>query len=102
MKDETDKADPFATRLIPDAPARSAQEVEHATAHFHSGSGSGRLEVRCPNCHLPTDVAVDTALTDLTCDSCGSQFSLVNEHEASRQAPSLAKMGRFELVARGA
>ncbi len=37
--------------------------------HDSTTSGSGRLEVRCPNCHNPTEVAVDTTLTDLTCGS---------------------------------
>ena len=64
------------------------------------GSGSGQLEVRCPSCHVPMEVAVDTALTDLTCSSCGSQFSLVDQRNATRMAPSLSKMGRFELIER--
>lgn len=65
-----------------------------------SDSGSGQLEVRCPNCHAPTDVALDTALTDLTCSACGSHFSLVDQGQATRLAPSLTKLGRFELVER--
>jgi tetratricopeptide (TPR) repeat protein/tRNA A-37 threonylcarbamoyl transferase component Bud32 len=65
-----------------------------------SPSGSGRLEVRCPNCHAPTEVAVDTSLTDLTCSSCGSHFSLVDQSKATRMAPPLSQMGRFELIER--
>jgi hypothetical protein len=61
---------------------------------------SGHLEVRCPNCHTPMEVAVDTALTDLTCPSCGSHFSLVDQSKATRMAPSLSKLGRFELIER--
>jgi tetratricopeptide (TPR) repeat protein len=63
-------------------------------------TGSGRLGVRCPNCHAPTEVAVDTELTDLTCDACGSHFSLVNQAQATRLAPTLSTMGRFELIER--
>ena len=63
-------------------------------------SGSGRLEVRCPSCHAPMEVAVDTSLTDLTCSSCGSHFSLVDQSKATRMAPSLTKLGRFELIER--
>ncbi|MEX2317580.1 MAG: protein kinase [Pirellulales bacterium] len=69
-------------------------------AHGDSKPDSGHLEVRCPNCHAPTDVAVDTALTDLTCSACGSHFSLVDQSQATRMAPSLTKMGRFELIER--
>jgi WD40 repeat protein/serine/threonine protein kinase len=61
-------------------------------------TGRGRLEVRCPNCHQPTRVAVDTTLTDLTCSACGSHFSLVDEKDATQHAPTLAKLGRFELT----
>jgi WD40 repeat protein/tRNA A-37 threonylcarbamoyl transferase component Bud32 len=45
-------------------------------------------------------VAVDTALTDLTCSACGSHFSLVDQSQATRMAPPLSKMGRFELIER--
>jgi serine/threonine protein kinase len=65
-----------------------------------SGSRSGRLEVRCPNCHARTEVAVDTLLTDLTCESCGSSFSLVDQSQATRMAPPLSNIGRFELIER--
>jgi WD40 repeat protein len=63
-------------------------------------SGSGRLEVRCPNCCAPTEVAVDTSLTELTCSGCGSHFSLVDQGQATQMAPSLTRMGRFDLIER--
>jgi serine/threonine-protein kinase len=65
-----------------------------------TGSGSGRLEVRCPSCHEPTEVAVDTPLTDLTCGACGSHFSLIDRSEETRLAPPLTRIGRFELIER--
>jgi serine/threonine-protein kinase len=61
---------------------------------------SGSLEVRCPNCHQPTEVAADSTLTDLTCSACGSHFSLVDQSKTTRMAPSLTKLGRFELIER--
>jgi WD40 repeat protein len=66
----------------------------------HEATPSGALEVRCPSCHAPMEVAVDTVLTDLTCSACGSHFSLVDQSKATRMAPSLSKMGRFELIER--
>jgi hypothetical protein len=63
-------------------------------------AGAGRLEVRCPTCHTPLNVAVDTPLTDITCSVCGSHFSLVDQTKATRLAPSLSKLGRFELIER--
>ena len=72
-----------------------------ATADFaHQATPRGALEVRCPSCHAPMEVAADTALTDLTCSSCGSHFSLVDQSKATRMAPSLTKLGRFELIER--
>lgn len=65
-----------------------------------SDTSVGRLEVRCPNCHTPLEVAVDTSLTDLICSSCGSHFSLVDQSQATNQAPPLSKMGRFDLIER--
>jgi serine/threonine protein kinase len=46
------------------------------------------------------EVAVDIQLTDLTCTSCDSHFSLVDHSQATRMAPPLSTMGRFELVER--
>ena len=90
-----------ASRLSPSSPR--PDENGESTKAFdeklgRTGSGSGQLEVRCPNCHAPTEVAVDTSLTDLTCASCGSQFSLVDQNQATHIAPSLTKLGRFELI----
>jgi serine/threonine-protein kinase len=94
---EDNDADPLATRL--DAPPN--QFATATTAETKVGhSGSGRLEVRCPTCHVATEVAVDTELTDLTCSSCGSHFSLVDQGQATRMAPPLSRLGHFELIER--
>jgi tetratricopeptide (TPR) repeat protein len=39
-------------------------------------------------------------LTDLICSACGSHFSLVDQTQATRMAPSLTSLGRFDLVER--
>jgi tetratricopeptide (TPR) repeat protein len=69
-------------------------------ADHHSDTGSGYLEVRCPNCHTSMEVAADTQLTDLSCSACGIHFSLVDQSKATRTAPPLSKLGRFELIER--
>jgi serine/threonine protein kinase len=90
-------------RLIAGARER-ADEFRHlepeTRTYRHSDMASGRLEVRCPSCHTPMEVAVDTVLTDLTCSACGSHFSLVDQSKATRMAPPLSTLGRFELVER--
>ena len=71
------------------------------TVAMHGSSTPGRrLEVRCPHCHTPLELAADTPLTDLTCESCGSHFSLVDGGESTRSADALTQLGRFELVER--
>jgi tetratricopeptide (TPR) repeat protein len=78
----------------------AATPVAKEIAARPDDSDSGHLEVRCPSCHAPMDVAVDTPLTDLTCPACGSHFSLVDQSQATRMAPSLSTMGRFEVIER--
>jgi tetratricopeptide (TPR) repeat protein/tRNA A-37 threonylcarbamoyl transferase component Bud32/ribosomal protein S27E len=87
MKDDT-RVDLTVTQDMP-GPRRA-----------NRGTTSGVLEVRCPGCHSPLEVAVDSALTDLKCKSCGSNFSLVDQSKATRTAMPLSKMGRFELIDR--
>src|SRR6185503_12872508 len=59
-----------------------------------------RLTIRCPNCHQPTDIAVDSTLTDLTCQACGSRFSLVDSTKETTDADALLRIGRFQLIER--
>src|SRR5262245_19823707 len=77
-------------RLVAEAMKHAGQSDVQIT-ETHGGhaddTGRGRLEVRCPSCHTPMEVAVDTAFTDLTCGSCGSHFSLVDQSKATRMAP---------------
>jgi serine/threonine protein kinase len=90
-------------RMIAGARAMAAEPIDPAVetrSHRDSDTGSGHLEVRCPSCHAAMEVAVDTQLTDLTCTTCGSHFSLVDQSKATRLAPSLTKLGRFELIER--
>jgi tetratricopeptide (TPR) repeat protein len=91
-------ADPLATRVS--ATSSNVSADTQAYARQSPASGSGTLEVRCPNCHAPTVVTVDTVLTELVCSACGSNFSLVDHTRGTRSAPPLAKMGRFELIER--
>ena len=58
------------------------------------------LQVRCPHCHMAIDLAVDTPLAEITCDSCGSHFSLVDNAKTTQSAETLTRMGRFELIER--
>jgi WD40 repeat protein len=76
------------------------RSVGATISHRDSDTGKSHLDVRCPSCRAPMEVAVDTQLTDLTCGACGSHFSLVDEGQETRFRPALTKLGRFELVER--
>jgi WD40 repeat protein len=65
----------------------------------HSADTASRLEVRCPSCSSSVIVAVDALLSDLACQSCGSNFSLVDPAQTPK-AGVLPKIGRFDLIAR--
>ena len=66
-----------------------------------SSSGSSRgLHIRCPHCSNPVELISDTAFESITCQTCGSAFSLVDNEERTIEAPTLKKIGRFELVSR--
>jgi hypothetical protein len=100
MDDKTTNFDPYATREIEDSNGPAALPETRVEGDSDTGHGSSRLEVRCPNCHVPMQVAVDTTLTDHTCSACGSHFSLVDQSIATRTTPPLSTLGRFELIER--
>jgi ribosomal protein S27E len=100
MDDRTANFDPFATCEAGDINGQGRSPETRAHAIFDTGNDSSSFEVRCPNCHAPIRVAVDSALTDLTCIACGSHFSLVDQGIARRIVPALSQLGRFELIER--
>ena len=61
---------------------------------------SGHLQVRCPGCRASIQLASETPITDLICQSCGSHFSLVDQDRASWKQAPLSRLGRFQLIER--
>ena len=97
----------YESRFTSDtATVREAFECSQATAPVEtaplhrSSTPPGHLAIRCPSCHTPMQVAVDTSLTELFCNTCGSHFSLVNQGHATQRAPPLSQLGHFELIER--
>ena len=78
----------------------SSQAAADSDTRIGSRNPTSHLDIRCPNCHDQMQVDVDTSLTELTCVSCGSQFSLVDQSETTRQLPPLSELGRFDLLER--
>ncbi len=55
------------------------------------------MHIRCPQCHDPIEIVDDAQLSDLSCPSCGSRFSLVSE-ETETFKPQGRTIGHFQLV----
>ena len=56
------------------------------------------MEVRCPQCHNPIDLAGDSPLSDIACPGCGGSFSLLGEETITYRAAQVKTIGHFELV----
>lgn len=56
------------------------------------------MHVRCPHCHNPIELVDETPLSDLTCPSCGSSFSLVGSGETVSYRTETRTLGHFELI----
>ena len=57
------------------------------------------LHVRCPHCHNPIELLDQAPLSDISCPSCGSSFSLIGDNTLSHD-PSTKSFGHFELLDR--
>ena len=55
------------------------------------------LHVRCPHCHNPIELLDQAPLSDISCPSCGSSFSLIADNTLSHD-PSTKSFGHFELL----
>jgi serine/threonine protein kinase len=56
------------------------------------------MHIRCPHCHNPIDVVGDQWLTELSCPSCGSTFSLISDDTTTSHRGETRWIGHFELV----
>ncbi|MFO0899971.1 MAG: protein kinase [Pirellulales bacterium] len=72
------------------ADPRSAAQSSTATAR----SPAGRLVIRCPQCHEPTEVGGPAM--EVVCPVCGASFEVVEG--GTLAAPPLQSIGHFELL----
>ncbi|MHC4399548.1 MAG: protein kinase domain-containing protein [Planctomycetota bacterium] len=57
------------------------------------------MEVRCPQCRSPIDLADDTPLSDIACPSCGGSFSLLGDEETvAYDSLATRTLGHFDLI----
>jgi hypothetical protein len=56
------------------------------------------MQVRCPQCQTPVELASDGNLSDIVCPSCGSSFSLLGTEETAPYEREVKTIGHFDLV----
>jgi eukaryotic-like serine/threonine-protein kinase len=56
------------------------------------------MQTRCPNCQSSIDVVADSSFVDIECPSCGSHFSLTDDHSTATYHHKKRMIGRFELL----
>ncbi|MCA9263137.1 MAG: protein kinase [Planctomycetales bacterium] len=88
---------PFPAR--PRAAINDVFTQSSATLDFSPGTETS-LQVRCPHCRQSVAHAADSPFDNMTCDACGSTFSLVDVDHTRSEAPPLSIIGHFELDSR--
>lgn len=56
------------------------------------------LHLRCPHCHNTIELVEHVDVTELSCPSCGSNFSLVTTGSTGRFPNGSQRIGQFQLV----
>lgn len=80
---------------------RPVRPLGTVTEPYHSPPRESRgLHIRCPHCSNPVELLSDTPHDSITCRTCGSAFNLADEDGHTAEAPTLRKIGRFELISR--
>jgi WD40 repeat protein/tRNA A-37 threonylcarbamoyl transferase component Bud32 len=78
----------------------STSTVAHLPGGTDPLSGARGLQVRCPCCHQPLELVPDAELDSVACPSCGSNFSLLADDQATRDATAVSQVGHFRLIER--
>lgn len=76
------------------------KDTAETVAHSLINPTRAGLQVRCPHCHNPIELLPDAELESLNCNSCGSDFSLINDSMATRAAREIAAIAHFRLIER--
>ena len=76
--------------------AKLAAEASRSTPASNGSTKKTGLEVRCPNCHAPVEVAKDLSFYAIQCESCGGTYSLIRDERDELFAGT--QVGRFTLT----
>ncbi|MBT6846130.1 MAG: serine/threonine protein kinase, partial [Planctomycetaceae bacterium] len=55
------------------------------------------MQIRCPHCQNGVEVVDEVEFNDMSCESCGSHFSLVSHPDAETLAPKEQMVDQFRL-----
>ena len=58
------------------------------------------LHLRCPHCQNQVELLNDARLEEITCNSCGDTFSLIDEDPSDSEHQNLQQVAHFELITR--
>jgi tRNA A-37 threonylcarbamoyl transferase component Bud32 len=56
------------------------------------------MQIRCPHCRNPIEVVEHDSLSDVTCPSCGSNFSLIGEATTQPREAKVQRVAHFDLL----
>jgi len=98
---------PIVADYLPDMPQvahaellREFSAIELAYQRTQARGGSEGLHLRCPHCQNQVELLASARLEEITCNSCGDTFSLVDDDATVDGLQSLQRVSHFELLVR--
>lgn len=98
---------PDASQLIESVPEqgqlllrRELAAIEIAYQRTQDCRDSEGLHLRCPHCQNQVELLPEAKLEEITCNSCGDTFSLIEDDESTRGDGGPRRVGHFELLTR--
>lgn len=78
---------------------RELAAIELAYQRTKAHHDTDGLHLRCPHCQNHVELLPEAKLEEITCNSCGDTFSLIDDEEQLGEN-GLRRVGHFELLAR--
>lgn len=73
----------------------AAIEMAYQRTHAHRSDG---LHLRCPHCQNQVELLPEAKLEEITCNSCGDTFNLIDDEDVSLADDGPQRVGHFELL----
>ncbi len=79
---------------------RELAAIEMAYQRTRVGHDTEGLHLRCPHCQNDVELLPEAKLEEITCNSCGDTFSLIDEEDVTLVDSGPRRVGHFELLER--